>query len=72
MFQAPIDDVWTSLTQSESTARWFGRWEGEAGVGRTVRLQLVHEKDQPWTEVMIEECEAPRRLVVVMKDDYGE
>ena len=25
-FRAPIDDVWTSVTSSESTARWFGPW----------------------------------------------
>lgn len=72
MFRAPIDDVWTTVTKSESTARWFGRWEGDAGPGKVVRLQLVHERSQPWANVMIEECEAPRRLVVVMKDDYGE
>ncbi|WP_077960851.1 SRPBCC family protein [Ensifer adhaerens] len=72
MFRAPIDDVWTSVTKSENTALWFGRWEGEAGPGKTVRLQLLHEKNQPWTDVLIEDCEAPRRLVVVMKDDYGE
>lgn len=72
MFRAPVDDIWTSVTKSESTARWFGRWEGDAGPGKVVRLQLVHERNQPWANVMIEECEAPRRLVVVMKDDYGE
>ncbi|MEI2296798.1 SRPBCC family protein [Ensifer sp. MJa1] len=71
-FSAPIDGVWTSVTKSEKTALWFGRWEGEAGPGKTVRLQLLHEKGQPWTDVLIEDCEAPRRLVVVMKDDYGE
>lgn len=70
-FRAPIDDVWTSVTRSESTALWFGRWEGEAGAGKTVRLQLLHEKSQPWTDVLIEECAAPHRLVVVMKDDAG-
>ncbi len=71
-FHAPIADVWTSVTKSESTALWFGRWEGEAGPGKTVRLQLLHEKSQPWTDVLIEECAAPHRLVVVMKDDAGE
>jgi uncharacterized protein YndB with AHSA1/START domain len=70
-FRAPIDDVWTSVTKSESTALWFGSWEGAAGPGKIVRLQLVHEKGQPWTDLMIDECEAPRRLVVSMKDDYG-
>jgi len=71
MFRAPIDDVWTSVTKSESTARWFGPWEGEAGPGKTVRLQLVYEKGQPWTDVTIEECEAPRRLALAMKDEFG-
>jgi uncharacterized protein YndB with AHSA1/START domain len=71
-FRAPIDDVWMSVTKSDRTALWFGRWEGDAGPGKTVRLQLTHEKDQPWSNVTIEECEAPRRLIVSMKDDYGD
>jgi uncharacterized protein YndB with AHSA1/START domain len=71
-FQAPIDDVWTSVTESESTARWFGSWEGDAGPGKTVRLQLLHEKGQPWTSVLIEKCEAPRHLVVTTNDESGE
>lgn len=70
-FQAPIHDVWTSVTRSESTARWFGRWEGDAGPGKTVRLQLLHEEGQPWADVRIEECEAPSRLVVTTEDDFG-
>ena len=71
VFKAPIDDVWTSITKSESTARWFGPWEGDAGPGKVVRLQLVHEKGQPWTDVTIEDCEAPRRLTLSMKDEFG-
>jgi uncharacterized protein YndB with AHSA1/START domain len=71
-FRAPIDDVWTSVTKSESTARWFGPWEGEAGPGKTVRVQLVHEKGQPWTKVRIDACEAPRHLALTTKDDHGE
>lgn len=70
-FRAPIDDVWASITESERTALWFGRWEGDAGPGKTVRLQLLHEKGAPWTNVTIEECVAPRRLVVSMIDDHG-
>jgi uncharacterized protein YndB with AHSA1/START domain len=71
-FRASIDDVWTSVTESESTARWFGRWEGDAGPGKTVRLQMLHEKGQPWMNVTIEQCEAPRHLVVTSKDEFGE
>lgn len=70
-FRALIDDVWTSVTDPESTARWIGGWEGEAGPGKTVRLQLLYEKGQPWTEVTIEQCEAPRHLAVATKDESG-
>lgn len=70
-FRAPIDDVWASLTNPSKTALWFGSWHGDAGPGNIVRLQLVHEQGQPWTDVMIDECEAPRRLAVSMMDDHG-
>jgi len=71
-FRAPIDDVWTSVTKSESTERWFGRWEGEAGPGKTVRLLMVFEQGDAWTNVLIETCEPPRHLVVTTKSAYGE
>jgi uncharacterized protein YndB with AHSA1/START domain len=71
-FRAPIEDVWTSVTESESTARWFGRWEGEAGVGKTVRLLMVFEKGDAWTNVLIETCEPPRHLLVKTTSGFGE
>jgi len=49
-FRAPIADVWTSVTESESTARWFGRWEGDAGAGKTVRLQLLQREGSAMDE----------------------
>ena len=70
-FRAPIGDVWDSVTRPEKTALWFGGWEGEPGPGKTVRLQLVHEQGQPWCDLRIEECEAPRHLVVSMVDAHG-
>lgn len=71
VFRASIRDVWASVTESEKTALWFGKWEGDAGPGKAVQVQLVHEKGQPWTSMTIEECEVPRRLVVTSKDDFG-
>ncbi len=70
-FRAPIEDVWTSLTDSTSTARWFGPWEGEAAPGKTVRIQMVHEKGAPWTNARIDECDAPKHLALTTLSDYG-
>ncbi|MFK4731281.1 SRPBCC family protein [Agromyces mediolanus] len=57
-----LDDAWASITEPERTARWMGRWEGDAAPGATVRLQLGFEEDSPWSDVKILDCEAPRRL----------
>lgn len=63
-FRAPVEDVWTSITDPSSTARWFGRWEGTPGVGSEIRVQMGFEEGQPWLTKKIEACEAPRRLVL--------
>ena len=63
-FRASIEDVWTSITDPSSTARWFGRWEGTPGVGNEIRVQMGFEEGQPWLTKKIEACEAPRRLVL--------
>lgn len=70
-FRAPAADVWASLTESERTARWFGPWEGDAGPGRTIRVQMAYEEQQPWCDVRIEVCEPQRRLGVSMIDGSG-
>ena len=63
-FRASIEDVWTSITEPSSTARWFGRWEGTPGVGNEIRIQMGFEDGQPWLTKTIEACEPPRRLVL--------
>jgi uncharacterized protein YndB with AHSA1/START domain len=63
-FRASIEDVWTSITDPSSTARWFGRWEGTPGVGNEIRVQMGFEDGQPWLTKLIEVCEPPRRLVL--------
>ncbi|HET6534463.1 MAG TPA: SRPBCC family protein [Actinoplanes sp.] len=70
-FPAPVDDVWASVTEPERTARWFGRWEGEAAPGRTIKVQMAYEEEQPWIEMRIETCEPPHRLALYARDDYG-
>jgi uncharacterized protein YndB with AHSA1/START domain len=71
-FRAPIDDVWTSVTRSESTARWFGAWErASGGDDKQIRVQMTHEKGKPWMDATIEHCEAPHHLTVSTKGSYG-
>ncbi|WP_406674881.1 SRPBCC family protein [Nonomuraea sp. N2-4H] len=70
-FRAPAADVWASVTEPERTARWFGPWEGEAGPGRTISVQLAFEEQTPWTEMRIEACEPPRRLELTAEDAAG-
>lgn len=71
-FPAPIDDVWKSVTSSESTARWIGPWRGTPGVGKTCQLQMRFEEGEPWCDFVIDACEAPRHVAVTTKDAHGE
>jgi uncharacterized protein YndB with AHSA1/START domain len=70
-FEADIEDVWMSVTDSASLARWIGPWEGDAGPGKTVRMQMAYEQDAPWADVTIEVCDPPHRLLVITKDAAG-
>lgn len=70
-FKAPIADVWESVTKSDRMERWFGRWEGDARVGNTIKLLMVFEKGDSWIDVTINKCEAPRHLDVTSKSDFG-
>lgn len=71
-FRAPIDDVWTSVTRSESTARWYGPWEPVPGDDRKIRLQMAFEEGKPWLDGTIERCDPPHQLTLRTKSAYGE
>lgn len=70
-FRAPVEDVWASVTEPARTARWYGRWEGEAAPGRTIKVQLAYEDGTPWTDMRIDACEPPTRLALSADDDFG-
>jgi uncharacterized protein YndB with AHSA1/START domain len=69
-FRAPIDDVWTSITAPDSTARWFGRWEGKPGTGSKIKVQMAFEQGEPWLDATIERCEAPHLLQLATNERY--
>lgn len=70
-FRAPIEDVWASITEPERTARWFGPWRGNGGVGAKIRYQMAFEEGFEESEMTIEACEPPRHLGVSATDDFG-
>jgi uncharacterized protein YndB with AHSA1/START domain len=70
-FNAPIEDVWASITESDRLARWIGRWEGEAGPGRTVSFLMTAEESAQPEDVHIVECEPPRLLRLVLNQSAG-
>lgn len=70
-FDSPIEDVWASLTETERTAKWFGPWSGEAGVGNTIEIRMGFEDGSPAVEARIDACDAPHHLGFTMSDPSG-
>lgn len=71
LIRGSVEDVWASITESERTARWFGRWEGQATPGAMVRVQLGFEDGEPWSDVRIESCDPPHDLALTVVDGAG-
>lgn len=69
-FRASIEEVWHSVTVSESTARWIGSWEGEPGPGKTIRFKMLYEEGEHESPVLIERCDPPRHLALRLEDAW--
>jgi uncharacterized protein YndB with AHSA1/START domain len=72
-FRAPVEDVWTSLTDSGSTARWFGpwRWIDKPGPGNKIAFTMIQEVGAPESTATVQRCEAPRHLAITSDGPYG-
>jgi uncharacterized protein YndB with AHSA1/START domain len=72
-FRAPIDDVWKSITNTQSTARWFGpwRWVDKVGPGNEIAYTMIQEAGAPESTATVERCEAPRHLAITSTGPYG-
>jgi uncharacterized protein YndB with AHSA1/START domain len=62
-FDAPVEQVWSALTESARTAHWIGAWTGDPASG-SVDLTMSAEEGAPAAPVAIEACDPPMRLVV--------
>jgi uncharacterized protein YndB with AHSA1/START domain len=64
--EAPIDDVWSALTEPGRLAHWLGEVEGELRLGGEFS---AHFLASGWRGTgRIEACEPPRRLLVLTRD----
>src|SRR6478735_2689563 len=72
LISAPVQDVWASVTERERTARWFGRWEGDARPGGAIRVQMAFEEGDAWSDARIESCDPPHRLGLALRGDATE
>lgn len=70
-FKAPIEDVWESVTKSARTERWYGKWEGEGKPGGAIRIKMVFEQGDHWSNATINTCEAPHHLEITTTGPYG-
>ena len=72
-FRATIAEVWKSLTDPESTARWFGpwRWVDKPGPGNEIAYTMIQEDGAPESTATVERCEAPRHLAITSTGPYG-
>ncbi|MEP1122295.1 MAG: SRPBCC domain-containing protein [Ilumatobacter sp.] len=63
-FDAPIGEVWASLTEPERVARWYGTVEGEPVAGRTIMITMTAEEGAPAEPALVVECDPPRRFLI--------
>lgn len=71
LLSAPLAEAWATITEPERTAAWFGTWEGTAGVGGTIRVQMGFEETAPWSQMRILECDEPRRVRLLSLGEMG-
>lgn len=69
-YDAPVEDVWSALTDPDRMARWFGRWSGDPASG-AVEVLMSAEDDATPERVTIDECDPPRRLAVTLASADG-
>jgi uncharacterized protein YndB with AHSA1/START domain len=62
-FDAPVDEVWSALTEPARLAQWYGEVEGDLRVGGEFRSH-VFASDWEGTG-RITACDPPRRFVTV-------
>ncbi|MDO5495641.1 MAG: SRPBCC family protein [bacterium] len=69
-FDAPIEEVWASVTESDRLARWIGTWEGNPADG-VVDWTMTAEGVTTPEPMRIRECTPPHSLKVTAESPMG-
>jgi uncharacterized protein YndB with AHSA1/START domain len=69
-YAAPVDDVWSAVTDPDRLERWIGRWTGDPASG-TVEFAMPSSGGSRPEPVAIDTCEPPRRLAVTIPTPDG-
>lgn len=70
-FRAPIDDVWSSVTESDRLSRWYGTWTGDPASGHVMVTLTAEAEPIPPARYEIRVCRPPHLLTVSTTDDEG-
>lgn len=70
-FQAPIEDVWASVSEPARLERWIGTFTGDPAAGRITFRMTAEAADAPEEDMEILECDPPRLLVVRAQTPSG-
>lgn len=65
-YDTSIDDLWSALTDPGRLARWYGKVEGDLRPGGEFQTYL--EAADLRAAGRVEECEPPKRLLVVTRE----
>ena len=69
--EAPADDVWLDLTDSDRLERWIGRWGGDPASGAVSFFMTAESPDAAAQKFRITECDRPRRFAGSFQGDDG-
>jgi len=69
-FPDPIERIWAALTDSTELQGWYGTWQGDPSTG-SIEVTFCEAPGDPGI-VQILECDAPRRLGIVVPSPDGD
>jgi len=70
-FQAPIEDVWASVTEPARLERWIGTYSGDPAAGRVAFRMTAEAADASEEDMEVLECDPPRYLAVRAQTPSG-